>query len=143
MVEKKERYPHQQRLERNLQGLRHRLEESGSTKLLAEPPFSLEREDARIGRVRVTCYVFKPRADEFSTSETRKRIRAEFFVNNMSVLFTLNGQVHGSYTSEFITRALKFPLLKDWLLIHVDCTGVGMEVRNELFMASRDVLDPG
>lgn len=143
VVEKAERYPKQQRLERPLQGLRYRLEESGSRKYLAEEPFSEEREDARIGRVKVTCYVFKPRVDELSTAETRKRIRDEFFVNNMSVLFTLNGQVHGSFTSEFITRSLKFPLLKDWLLIHVDCTDVSLEVRNELFMASRDRLKEG
>lgn len=143
VVERKERYPNQQRLERNLQGLRFRLEESGSKKYLAEEPFSVEREDARIGRVKVTCYVFRPRVDAKTTAETRKQIRDEFFVNNMSVLFTLNGQVHGSFTSEFITRTLKFPLLKDWLLIHVDCTDIDIEVRNELFMASRDRLKDG
>ena len=61
----------------------------------------------------------------------------------MSVLFSLNGQVHGHYTSEFITRSLKFPLLKDYLLIHVDCTNLKLDFRNELFMASRDRLKFG
>lgn len=42
----------------------------------------------------------------------------------MSVMFSINGQVHGYYTSEFITRTLKFNLLKDYLLIHVDCTNM-------------------
>ena len=70
-------------------------------------------------------------------------IKREFFKNNMSVLFSMNGQVHGNYTSEFITRSLKLPLLKDYLLIHVDCTNVRTEFRNELFMASRDRLKGG
>jgi hypothetical protein len=58
----------------------------------------------------------------------------------MSVLFSINGQVHGHYTSEFITRSLKMPLLKSHLLIHVDCTHMKYDFRNELFMASRDRL---
>ena len=61
-----------------------------------------------------------------------------FFKNQMSVIFSMNGQVHGHLTSEFITRTLKFQLLKDHLIVHVDCTGIKSSVRNELFMASRD-----
>ena len=61
----------------------------------------------------------------------------------MSVLFSPNGQVHGDYTSEFITRSLKYPLFKDYLLIHVDCTNLNYDVRNELFMASRDRIKGG
>ncbi len=55
-------------------------------------------------------------------------------------MFSVNGQVHGHYTSEFITRSLKMPLLKNHLLIHVDCTHMLLTFRNELFMASRDRL---
>ena len=51
--------------------------------------------------------------------------------------------MHGHYTSEFVTRALKFHLLKDYVLIHVDCTDVRTDVRSELFMASRDRLKDG
>ena len=61
----------------------------------------------------------------------------------MAVLFSLNGQVHGHYTSEFITRSLKLNLLKNHLLIHVDCTDMKYEFRKELFMASRDRLKDG
>ena len=55
----------------------------------------------------------------------------------------MNGQAHGHYTSEFVTRSLKFHLLKDYVLIHMDCTDVRTEVRSELFMASRDRLKDG
>jgi hypothetical protein len=48
----------------------------------------------------------------------------------MSVAFSLNGQVHGYYTSEFKTRALKWKLFKDYLLIHVDCTNLNLHLRN-------------
>lgn len=75
-----------------------------------------------------------------TVKESRETIEREFFKNNMSVLFSVNGQVHGHYTSEFITRSLKMPLLKSYLLIHVDCTHMRMTFRNELFMASRDRL---
>jgi hypothetical protein len=42
--------------------------------------------------------------------------------------------------SEFVTRSLKMPLLKNHLLIHVDCTHLKMDFRNGLFMGSRDRL---
>jgi hypothetical protein len=74
------------------------------------------------------------------TKSIRETIEREFFKNNMSVLFSVNGQVHGHYTTEFITRSLKMPLLKSYLLVHVDCTHMRMSFRNELFMASRDRL---
>src|SRR3546814_20159275 len=70
-------------------------------------------------------------------------LQREYFKNNMTVLFSLNGQVHGSYTSEFVSRALKMPLLKDYLLIHVDCSNLHIAVRNGTFMASRDRLKAG
>lgn len=128
-------------LERDLYGLKRRLEEDDN-RYVDESLFE-EMSDREIGRIRVTCYVFKPRVENRTVKETRETVRREFFKNNMSVLFSVNGQVHGHYTSEFITRSLKFQLLRDYLLIHVDCTDIHTEVRNELFMASRDRLKDG
>ena len=122
--------------------MKRRLEEDASRRYV-DQCFSEDIEDAEIGRIRVKCYVFKARAGERPVKETRETIRREFFKNNMSILFSVHGQVHGHYTSEFITRSLKFPLLKDYLLVHVDCTEVRTEFRNELFMASRDRLKDG
>ena len=140
-IDKPERYPKDRNLERHLYGLKRRLEEEDSR--YVDQFFSEEAGDVEIGHIKVTCYVFKPRVDERPVKETREAIRREFFKNNMSILFSVNGQVHGHYTSEFITRSLKFPLLKDYLLVHVDCTEVRTEFRNELFMASRDRLKDG
>lgn len=140
-IDTPERYPKDRNLQREFYGLKRRLEEDGS-KYVAEF-FSEELSDKTMGRLKVTCYVFRPRIDGKSAKETKESIQREFFKNNMSVLFSVHGQVHGHYTSEFITRSLKFPLLKDYLLIHVDCTDVRLEFRNELFMASRDRLKAG
>jgi hypothetical protein len=96
-----------------------------------------------IGELKIICYVFKPKIEDKTSKESRETIQREFFKNNMAVLFSVNGQVHGHFTSEFMTRTLKMPLLKDSLLIHVDCTGLHIDVRNELFMASRDRLKIG
>jgi hypothetical protein len=138
-IDKPERYPKDRELDREFFGLKRRLEEDDSK--YVEAYFSETYESSRmIGQMRITCYIFKNRIDGRSAKETRDSIDREFFKNNMAVLFSLNGQVHGHYTSEFITRSLKMPLLKNHLLIHVDCTHMRLDFRNELFMASRDRL---
>ena len=141
-VDKKERYPDDRNLERDLYGLKRRLEQDDN-KYVDGDPFSDEFDDALFGKMKVTCYVFKTKIDNRSAKETRETIRREFFKNRMSVLFSVNGQVHGHYTSEFITRSLKLNLLKEHLLIHVDCTNMNYNFRKELFMASRDRLKAG
>ena len=137
-VDNAKRYPKDRNLQRDLYGLKRRLEEQGDK--YVEERFSERRNDHSIGDIVVTCYVFKPRLGDRTVRSTRESIRREFFKSRMSVLFSLNGQVHGHYTSEFITRTLKFTLLRDYVLIHVDCSNVRAEFRDELFMASRDRL---
>jgi len=137
-IDKAERYPKDKNLARELFGLKRRLESEDMK--YTEETFSQEFESADIGRTKVTCYVFRSKVDGRTVKETKETIQREFFKNNMSVLFSLNGQVHGHYTSEFITRSLKMSLLKNHLLIHVDCTQMKYEFRKELFMASRDRL---
>lgn len=140
-VDKKERYPNNKVLELDLFGLKRRLEEAQSEYI--DTYFSEEYIDELFGKAKVTCYIFKPKTEKHDVKKSREIIRNRFFKNNMSVMFSINGQVHGSYTAEFITRTLKFNLLKDSLLIHVDCTGMNPDFREELFMASRDRLKQG
>lgn len=54
------------------------------------------------------------------------------------IYFTVNGQVHGSLPSDFISRRLRFDYLKDHLMVSIDCTAMPGETREDLFMASRD-----
>ena len=140
-IDTPERYPDDRNLQRELYGLKRRLEEDDSK--YVETHFSEEGKDREFGNFKLTCYIFRTRVENRSAQETRDTLRREFFKNNMSVLFSVNGQVHGHYTSEFITRTLKLPLLKNHLLIHVDCTAMNTEFRRELFMASRDRLKDG
>ena len=140
-VDKKERYPNNKVLELDLFGLKRRLEEDKNA--YVDSFFSEEYEDLLFGKAKVTCYVFKPKLEGRDVKKTKGIIRDRFFRNNMSVMFSVNGQVHGSYTSEFITRTLKFNLLKDYLLIHVDCTGMKPDFREELFMSDRERLKHG
>ena len=140
-IEKEERYP-KSSLRRGLYGLKRRLEQEDN-KYVEGEPFSEDFDDTLFGKMKVTCYVFRTKIDDRSVKETKETIQREFFKNRMSVLFSINGQVHGHYTSEFITRSLKLNLLKEHLLIHADCTNMEYDFRKELFMASRDRLKDG
>lgn len=137
-IDKAERYPDDRNLARDSFGLKRRLEQENSK--YVEDSFSEAHESGDVGKMKVTCYVFKSKIDGKTVKESRDSIEREFFKNNMTVLFSINGQVHGHYTNEFITRTLKMPLLKNHLLLHVDCTQMRLDFRNELFMASRDRL---
>ena len=108
-----------------------------------EDYFSEDFDDELFGKMKLTSYIFKTKIEDRSVKGTKDTIRREFFKNNMSVLFSVNGQVHGHYTYEFITRSLKLSLLKNHLLIHIDCTNMDYNFRKELFMASRDRLKDG
>ena len=139
-IEKEERYP-QSSMRRGLYGLKRRLEQEDNK--YVEKSFSIDFDDALFGKMKVTCYVFRTKIDDRSVKETKDTIQREFFKNRMFVLFSVNGQVHGHYTSEFITRSLKLNILKEYLLINVDCTNMKYDFRKELFMASRDRLKSG
>ena len=56
------------------------------------------------------------------------------------VFFLVNGQVHGQFSSEFITRRLRFDYIRNHILVSVDCTEIERAVAEDLFMASRDRL---
>ncbi len=137
-----DKYPHDKNPQRDLYGLKRRLEKQHDK--YVEEKFSLNCSKEEIGgEIEITCYVFKARMEGKDVKKTKKAIQSEFFQNNMRVVFSVNGQVHGHYTKEFISRSLKFGLLKNYLLIHVDVTDLDVEFRNELFMASRDRLKQG
>lgn len=136
-----ERYPNNKVLEGDTFGLKRRLEDDDSRYI--QEHFTDEFSHRGVGTIKATCYVFRAKLDGKSVKETRDAIDREFFPDGMCVLFSLNGQVHGHLGSEFISRTLKMPLLKNHLLVHVDCTGMDYDFRSELFMASRDRLKSG
>jgi hypothetical protein len=135
------RYPNNKVLVNDLFGLKRRLhKETGD---YIDQHFSENYDDEIIGKMKVSCFVFKVKVKDFDLKKTKDEIQRRYFKNGMNVMFSMNGQVHGYYTAEFITRSLKLNLLKNHLLIHVDCTDMNYDFRKELFMASRDRLKDG
>lgn len=135
------RYPNNKVLTNDLFGLKRRLEKEED--IYISESFSEQYQDELFGTMKVSCFVFKTKVKDFDLKKTKDEIQRRYFKNGMRVMFSMNGQVHGYYTSEFITRSLKLNLLKSHLLIHVDCTNMKYEFRKELFMASRDRLKDG
>lgn len=138
VVEKRDRYPKERALQAPIFGLKRQLEDSqyidrGDT-------FSETIDDLEIGDIKVEVSVFKNRVEDRNPKQTRDYIQREFFKNKMVVLFSLNGQVQGHFGSDFVTKTLKFNILKESLLIHVDCTNMKRGFRKRLFMADRERL---
>jgi len=88
--------------------------------------FSIENSD--IGRVNIEVTVFK------AGVEPRE------FIGERPVIFTINGQAQGWLPRRFISQDLGFSMLRDYMLVHVDCTNILTSFRQDLFMASRDRL---
>ncbi len=89
--------------------------------------FSIPKESG-LGNINIDVIIFN------SDVEHRE------FIKNKSIIFTQNGQVHASEGQSFISQNLGFSLLKTSMLIHVDCTNIPTEIRQDLFMSNRTHL---
>ena len=81
------------------------------------------------------------------TSVGRLRYKLAVFTKDVKpqtvphgVFFTVNGQVHGSLSSDFVSRRLAFEYLRNHIIVSVDCTQMNKREREDLFLASRDRL---
>jgi len=54
------------------------------------------------------------------------------------VFFSVNGQLHSEFGSDFVSRRTKLDYIADSLLVFVDCTELPALIREDLFLASRD-----
>lgn len=90
-IDKKERYPNDRNLERDLYGLKRRLEEEKSKYV---EKYFLETTNIKgVGNLAITTYVFKAKINGKTAKESKESISREFFQNNMSVLFSVNGHI--------------------------------------------------
>ena len=70
--------------------------------------------------------------------------KAETYRTNEGIVFTINGQTHGTIPKSFFGRKrVKMHRLADSLLVMVDCSEISVEAREDLFMNSRDRLSSG
>ena len=111
----------------NALGLVGRLERNKAENLDLDPFGGVLRLEGR--KIPLRVYLFKPeKADQY---RTRKH----------GVVFTINGQMHGSLRTDFFRRrSVGMSYLADSLLVLVDCTSIDGAMREDLFMNSRDRL---
>ena len=96
-----------------------------------EKTITISISDSKIGEVPIEVHVFQQGVDQ------------KEFINSKAVVFSQNGQVHGFFPRSFISQDLGFSLLRDSMLVHVDCTKIKTSFRQDLFKGSRDRLNEG
>jgi len=70
-----------------------------------------------------------------------KKGTADTYRKNEGIIFTVNGQTHGTLTVDFFRRkTVGLSLLADAILVSVDCSRISGRAREDLFMNSRDRL---
>jgi hypothetical protein len=65
-------------------------------------------------------------------------VKDEFSSPGESIFFTINGQTHASIGRSFLRTKANLHYLADYMLVHIDCTDVDTNVREKIFMPSRD-----
>lgn len=68
-----------------------------------------------------------------------KKGKAETYRGKEGIIFTVNGQTHGHFTTDFFRR-VGLSYLHDSILVIVDCSKIQGRAREDLFMNSRDRL---
>ncbi|MGQ0623245.1 MAG: hypothetical protein ACT4PP_01110 [Sporichthyaceae bacterium] len=116
--------------ETNALGLVARLDRDKADKLETDEPIGgiLALDDGT--QIKLRVYVFK---DKATAKQYRNRASG--------VVFGVNGQMHGTYSTDFFTRAkVGLGYLDDSMLVYADCSQIDGETREDLFMNSRDRL---
>ena len=73
-----------------------------------------------------------------------KRGKADTYRKGEGVIFTVNGQTHGTISRAFFSRrAVQMNRLEDSILVIVDCSRISGRDREDLFMNSRDRMEQG
>jgi hypothetical protein len=121
---------HEGSFETTLTGIGVRLDDDRADNL--EPGFPSSCPMSIAGeQMTATIYAFKK-----GKSETYRR--------NEGIVFTINGQTHGHFTTDFFRRSrLGLSYLHDSILVIVDCSKLTGRAREDLFMNSRDRLSGG
>ena len=73
-----------------------------------------------------------------------KRGKADTYRKREGIIFTVNGQTHGTIPRAFFSRrAVQMNRLEDSILVIVDCSRISGRNREDLFMNSRDRMEQG
>lgn len=116
--------------ETNALGLVARLDRDKADKLETNEPIGgvIALDDGT--QIKLRIYVFK---DKDTAKQYRNRASG--------VVFGVNGQMHGTYSTDFFTRGkVNLSYLADSMLVYADCSQIDGQTREDLFMNSRDRL---
>jgi hypothetical protein len=131
--------------ETTLVGLRRRLIDNENV----EPGFPISIPFSPKGEKLIAdVFVFKPEGSEHDidgeddNGKDRKKLGGiKSYRKREGVVFVRNGQTQGHLPRDYFKRdALKLKLLADDMLVFVDCDRLSDDVREDLFMPSRDRL---
>ncbi len=113
-----------------LNGLGVRLSDHRSNNL--EPGFPTSSTFAILGQeMTAEVYAFK-------------RGKADSYRKNEGIIFTVNGQTHGTLSKRFFSRkAVGMNRLEDSILVVVDCSRISGRSREDLFMNNRRRMEQG
>jgi len=64
--------------------------------------------------------------------------KSEFTTQDSAIFFTINGQTHATIGRSFLRTKAKLYYLADYLLVHIDCTDVEPNIREQTFMPDRE-----
>ena len=65
-------------------------------------------------------------------------VKDEFASPGEAIFFTINGQTHAAIGRSFLRIKANLHYLSDYMLVHIDCTDVDTNIREKIFMPSRD-----
>ena len=121
---------HSGSFETNALGLVSRLDRDKADKLETDDPIGgvIALDDGT--QIKLRVYVFKDKG-------TARQYRNP----SSGVVFGVNGQMHGTYSTSFFTRGkVNLSYLADSMLMYADCSQIDGQTREDLFMNSRDRL---
>jgi len=117
-------------------GLRVRLEDDRNENVEDGFPSSAE--------FRISGQKFSASIYVFKKNEEKNESRAAKYRKDEGIIFTINGQTHGSIPLTFFSRGnIGLSYIADSLIIIIECDGINTRTREDLFMNSRDRLSSG
>ncbi len=106
--------------------------------LLEINPIFITSESEEFGKFTIKVIVLKSKKDKEKQKETVRN-----FIGDYSVIFVVDGKVHGYLSRQFIKNNLRLNFLDKDTLICVDCTDMRAKFKQDLFMANRWSLRDG
>lgn len=122
--------------ETTLNGISVRLEEDKSKNLESEDWPTSEKMTINGEEFQIKIYAFKKTAEG-----SKRKNPTQNYVDNEGIIFTINGQTHGSFNRSFFNKKnIGLGIISKYIIVNVDASNISGEMRETIFMNSRDRL---